>query len=936
MRNAIKIHGAKEHNLKNISIDLPRNKLIVVTGPSGSGKSSLVFDTIHEESQRRYLQSLSIYARQFIGNLSRPAVDDISGLPPTVSVEQRGVSHNPRSTVGTVTDIYDHLRILYGSIGVPHCLSCGDPISALSLDEIVSIAYEEYGGKLVEILSPLARKQKEEFTDLFSRLRAQGFVRVRIDGKTMLIEERLSPKKKTPLSVELVVDRVRLTAGNASQISESIETALQMSDGFVVFSAGSSGEREFTNRALCPRCHLSAPTIEPRLFSFNSPIGACPLCSGLGVVLNFTPDHVVDWDLPLAEGGFPFWKNNKHTIPKAQILAEIHSWDLSLPLKDLPEAAKKALLYGTDELIPWVYRDGSVDKERVGNYEALIPWLERKFIETESESLRTELKNCHTESKCPACNGLRLKPEALAVTVGSYSIADLTEMTVKKLLKTLGELSLDGKQGQIAAPLLQETQDRVAFLNDTGVDYITLSRRADSLSGGETQRIRLATQIGARLFGVLYLLDEPTIGLHPRDTERLLQTLEKIRDDGNSIMVVEHDRDTMLRADYIVELGPSAGSLGGEIVSKGTLSEIKEGRSSTASYIAGDANGVYRLSKKRIVPQSWIRVRGCREHNLKNIDVKVPCGVFCVLSGVSGSGKSTFLHEILYKGLKSQIDNKYKERTGVFDDIVVDGSLKDIILIDQTPIGRTPRSNPATYIGAFAAIRDFYAMLPEAKIRGYATNRFSFNVKGGRCEACRGEGVLKVTMLFLPDVHVACDVCGGKRYNKETLEVRYKGLSIADVLDLTVDEATIVFESIPKIFKKLRLLQEAGLGYIQLGQSALTLSGGEAQRVKLADELGKQTHGKTLYLLDEPTAGLYYTDVKKLLVLIQKLVSQGNSVVMIEHNQDVLASADYILDLGPGGGDEGGELIACGTPEEIAKTDCFTGKYLARYLKKTS
>lgn len=916
-------------------MEIPKNKLIVVTGPSGSGKSSLAFDTVYAEGQRRYVESLSSYARQFLGISDKPDVDDITGLSPAISIEQKGTSHNPRSTVGTVTEIYDYLRLLYGRAGTPHCPKCGKEVHRYSVDEIIDRIYRDYDGKPIEVLSPLVKAKKGEYKNLLLKLHQQGYLRARIDGTMFWLEEEVELDKKKRHSIECVIDRLRVKEDNRSRLAEAVEMALKLSDGFVLLVSEGIDELELTEKYICPDCEISLPDIEPRLFSFNNPFGACPECSGLGVHLHFSEELAVNPDLPIGEGGFIPWKTMKYMVQKAEQLAAMHDgWDISLPFKDLPEDVKQVMLYGTDEVIPMVFTDKNGDWDYNGKYIGLIPWLEKRLAETESDVYREELLRFQVEDECSTCHGSRLKPEALAVTLGGYNISELTDMPVEELIGVLDNLELGAVEKKIVGQALIEVRKRLSFLNDVGAGYLSLSRRADTLSGGESQRIRLATQIGSQLTGVLYVLDEPTIGLHPRDTNRLLDTLKAIRDIGNTVLVVEHDRDTMAAADHILELGPAAGELGGELIASGSAEEIKKGNSSTAAYLRGEEDGTYRSTAARRKPIGTISVRGCRENNLKKLNIDVPLGIFGALSGVSGSGKSTFLYEILYKGLRGKFDRDYRERSGKFDSITGYESLRNIVLVDQSPIGRTPRSNPATYTGVFTPIREFFAQLQESKLRGYQPGRFSFNVKGGRCESCNGDGVLKVSMLFLPDVYVKCDVCKGQRYNRETLEVRHKGLSIADVLNLTVDEAAEHFKDIPRIFNKLKVMQEAGLGYIKLGQSATTLSGGEAQRVKLATELSKKFRGNTLYLLDEPTTGLHYTDVKKLLKLLHKLVDQGNSVLVIEHNLDVLASADYIMDLGPDGGRRGGKLIAKGTPEEIAKSKGPTGKYLAEFLKE--
>ncbi|KEJ91455.1 excinuclease ABC subunit UvrA [Synergistes jonesii] len=935
MDQEIRITGARQHNLRNIDAVIPKNKLVVVTGPSGSGKSSLAFDTIYAEGQRRYVESLSSYARQFLGMSDKPDVDDIAGLSPAISIEQKGTNRNPRSTVGTVTEIYDYLRLLFGRAGTPHCPKCGKEVHRYSVDEIIDLIYSDYAGKPLEIYAPIVRGKKGEYKNLLLKLHRQGYMRARVDGTLYWLEEEVELDKNRRHTIECLIDRMRVREENRSRMSEAVEMALKLSEGFIQLASAGMRERELTEKYVCPDCQISLPEIEPRLFSFNAPFGACPDCAGLGFHSHFSAELAVNPALPLGEGGFIPWKSMKYMVRKAEKLAEKKGWDISKPFGELPESVKQELLYGSDEVLELVFVDKkNGDWEYNGKYCGLIPWLEKRYNETESENYKEELSRYLVEDLCATCKGRRLKPEVLAVTLGGRNIGELTEMPIDELIKVLDGLKLGEREQKIVGIALTEVKKRLSFLNNVGAGYLSLSRRAETLSGGESQRIRLASQIGSQLTGVLYVLDEPTIGLHPRDTGRLLETLKTIRDLGNSVLVVEHDRDTMVAADHILELGPGAGEKGGELIANGSAEEIMKGGSSTALYLRGEADGTWLPAGGRRTPRGAIKVRGAAENNLKKLDIDVPLGVFAALSGVSGSGKSTFLYEILYKGLRRKFDGDYRERPGKFDSISGYESLRNIVLIDQSPIGRTPRSNPATYTGAFTPIREFYAQLQESKLRGYDQSRFSFNLKGGRCEACNGDGVIKVSMLFLPDVFVKCDVCRGQRYNRETLEVKYKELSIADVLELTVDEAVETFGGIPRIANKLKVMQEAGLGYIKLGQPAPTLSGGEAQRVKLATELGKKFRGSTLYLLDEPTTGLHYTDVKKLLKLLHKLVDQGGSVLVIEHNLDVLASSDYIMDLGPEGGRGGGKLVAKGTPEEVARGKGPTSKYLAQFLKE--
>jgi excinuclease ABC subunit A len=931
----IRVIGARQHNLKNISVDLPKNKLVLLTGPSGSGKSSLAFDTIYAEGQRRYVESLSSYARQFLGMQDKPDVDDISGLSPAISIEQKGTSHNPRSTVGTVTEIYDYLRLLFGRAGTPHCPSCGKPVLRYSLDEITDRIFGEYGGKALEIMSPLVRGKKGEYRNLLHQLRAQGYMRARIDGETYWLEEQVPLDKKKRHSIEVVIDRLRVRDENKSRISEAVEIALRLSDGFVLLHCEDSPDLELTEKYICPDCQISLPEIEPRLFSFNNPFGACPECSGIGIHQHFSPELAVIGSLPIAEGGFLPWKSYKYMLQRAEMIASRHGWDLRHPFDELPREAQNVLLYGSPEKLLLTFVDKNGESEYMGHYEGLIPWLTRRFDETESENWREDMSRYRVDDICKSCGGRRLKPEALAVRLGGYNIAELSAMPVEELMPALESLSLSENQKKIVGQAFSEVQKRLSFLADVGAGYLSLDRRADTLSGGESQRIRLATQIGSKLSGVLYVLDEPTIGLHPKDTNRLLETLDAIRGLGNTVIVVEHDRDALKAADYVLELGPGAGEHGGNIVIQGEPDAIAASDSLSGAFLRGEITGIIKANGGRRTPQGWISVTDCRENNLKGINISVPKGVLASMCGLSGSGKSTFMYEILYKGLRMELDSEYKDKAGKFGRITGAEGLRNVVLVDQSPIGRTPRSNPATYTGVFTPIREFYAQLPESKLRGYMPGRFSFNVKGGRCEACCGDGVLKVSMLFLPDVYVNCDICRGKRYNRETLEVLHKGLSIADVLDLTVDEAAEHFKDIPRIASRLNVILEAGLGYIKLGQSATTLSGGEAQRVKLATELGKRFRGNSLYLLDEPTTGLHYTDVRKLLLLLHKLVDQGNSVLLIEHNLDVLVSSDYLIDLGPEGGARGGQLVAKGTPEQVSRVKSgYTSAYLRDYLKE--
>jgi len=894
----------------------------------------LAFDTLYAEGQRRYVESLSSYARQFLGVQHKPDIDDISGLSPAISIEQKGTSHNPRSTVGTVTEIYDYLRLLFGRIGVPYCPSCGKPVRKYSLDEIIEELYSFFGSQKIEILSPQVRGKKGEFKNLFARNRERGFMRVRVDGSVMWLEEEIPLDKNKKHNIEVVVDRLKVLPERRGRIAEAVETALSLSEGYVLIS-GESTEKMMTENYVCPDCGIAFPDIEPRLFSFNSPYGACPDCSGLGSHQYFSEESAVDPGRPVFDGALLPWKKKHYMLNKLERFAKVNGWDLAAPFGKLPAEIKRIILYGSDQRITLEFKKRSRMGTYMGKYEGLLPWLDHRWKDTDSESIIDDLSKFRVDDKCQSCKGLRLRPEALMVRVGKYTIGDIVEIPVQDLVRIINDIELTGQEQAIVGQVLMELKKRLTFLNDVGVGYLSLGRRADTLSGGESQRIRLATQIGSKLTGVMYVLDEPTIGLHTRDTDRLLKTLLSIRDLGNSVIVVEHDRDTMLKADFIIEMGPEAGERGGNIVQAGTPNTLHADQSATVPFLTGLASGILCHPDGVRKPKRWITVTGARHHNLKNIKVRFPLGVMTCISGVSGSGKSTLAHEILYKGLRRSMDPDFRERPGKFSKITGWNVLKNVVLVDQSPIGRTPRSNPATYTGVFTLIRELFSMLPESKMRGYAPGRFSFNIKGGRCEACGGGGSVKVSMLFLPDVYVKCEVCDGKRYNSETLQILYKGKNISEVLDMTVDEAKDFFQDIPRICSKLSLLQDAGLGYIRLGQSALTLSGGEAQRVKLAKELGKRFSGHTLYILDEPTTGLFYTDVKKLLKILHKIVDKGNSVIIIEHNLDVLASSDYIIDLGPEGGDGGGEVVVQGEPMKVVKSGKgYTAGSLGEYINE--
>ena len=935
---ALIVRGAREHNLRNIDVTIPRDRLTVITGLSGSGKSSLAFDTIYAEGQRRYVESLSAYARQFLGLMEKPDVDAIEGLSPAISIEQKTAGHNPRSTVGTVTEIYDYLRLLYARVGTPHCPNCGRSVERQSPTQIADLLLQWPAGTRIEILAPLVRGRKGEFRELFEAARKQGFVRAVVDGE--LIELAAPPKlhKRMNHDISVVVDRLVVRAADRGRLADSVETALKLADGVAeVKRYDDNSVHLFSEKYGCPVCGISMPELEPRHFSFNSPFGACPECSGLGTRKEVSEELILgDPSLTMLEGVILPWGEPdgylRRTILPA--LAREFKFRLDTPWGELPQRTRDVLLYGV------AGRRGEGKRTSDSKWEGIIANVQRRYDETESDSVRMELEQFMYALPCTACGGRRLKRESLAVTIGAMNLGDLAELPINEALHFFGGLPLrtDGAPGldpEIAGPILKEVRERLRFLMDVGLDYLTLGRAAESLSGGEAQRIRLATQIGSRLVGVLYILDEPSIGLHQRDNARLLATLRTLRDLGNTVIVVEHDEETIRAADYLIDLGPGAGKHGGAVVAEGTVEKVTaRPESLTGRYLRGEAVIVAPPARRQPDPQRILRIEGAREHNLRNIDIEIPLGTFVAITGVSGSGKSTLIDHILHRALARHF---YRARVipGAHRRITGLQHIDKVIDIDQSPIGRTPRSNPATYTGLFTPVRELFAELPESKIRGYGPGRFSFNVKGGRCEACEGDGLVKIEMHFLPDVYVPCDVCKGKRYNRETLEVRFRGLSIADVLELTVEDALAVFEHQPRIHQKLRTLSDVGLGYIHLGQSATTLSGGEAQRVKLASELSKRDTGRTFYILDEPTTGLHFEDVRMLLHVLHALVDRGNTVLVIEHNLDVIKTADWIVDLGPEGGLRGGTIVAAGTPETVAQTaGSYTGEFLRPLLPR--
>ncbi|PJW16896.1 excinuclease ABC subunit UvrA [Geobacillus sp. WSUCF-018B] len=933
------VKGARAHNLKNIDVEIPRGKLVVLTGLSGSGKSSLAFDTIYAEGQRRYVESLSAYARQFLGQMEKPDVDAIEGLSPAISIDQKTTSRNPRSTVGTVTEIYDYLRLLFARIGRPICPTHGIEIESQTIEQMVDrlLAYPER--TKMQILAPIVSGKKGTHAKTLEDIRKQGYVRVRIDGEMRELTEDIELEKNKKHSIDVVVDRIVIKDGIASRLADSLETALKLADGKVVVDVIGEGELLFSEKHACPYCGFSIGELEPRLFSFNSPFGACPDCDGLGVKLEVDLDLVIPNDeLTLKEHAIAPWEpqSSQYYPQLLEAVCRHYGIPMDVPVKELPKEQLDKILYGSGgEPIYFRYTNdfGQVREQYIA-FEGVIPNVERRYRETSSDYIREQMEKYMAEQPCPTCQGYRLKKESLAVLVGGKHIGEVTAMSVTEALAFFDGLELTEKEAQIARLILREIRDRLGFLQNVGLDYLTLSRSAGTLSGGEAQRIRLATQIGSRLTGVLYVLDEPSIGLHQRDNDRLIATLKSMRDLGNTLIVVEHDEDTMLAADYLIDIGPGAGIHGGEVVAAGTPEEVMDNPNSlTGQYLSGK-KFIPIPAERRRPDGRWLEVVGAREHNLKNVSVKIPLGTFVAVTGVSGSGKSTLVNEVLYKALAQKL-YRAKAKPGEHRDIRGLEHLDKVIDIDQSPIGRTPRSNPATYTGVFDDIRDVFASTNEAKVRGYKKGRFSFNVKGGRCEACHGDGIIKIEMHFLPDVYVPCEVCHGKRYNRETLEVTYKGKNIADVLDMTVEDALDFFASIPKIKRKLETLYDVGLGYMKLGQPATTLSGGEAQRVKLAAELHRRSNGRTLYILDEPTTGLHVDDIARLLDVLHRLVDNGDTVLVIEHNLDVIKTADYIIDLGPEGGDRGGQIVAVGTPEEVAEVEeSHTGRYLKPILER--
>ena len=942
-KNYIKIRGAKENNLKNIDLDIPRDQFVVITGLSGSGKSSLAFDTIYAEGQRRYMESLSSYARQFLGQMEKPNVESIEGLPPAISIDQKSTNRNPRSTVGTVTEVYDYFRLLYARVGIPHCPNCGKEIKRQTVDQMVDEIMNLSEGTRIQLLAPVVRGRKGEHVKLFQQAKRSGYVRVRVDGSLYDLSEDIKLEKNIKHNIEIIVDRLVVKAGIEKRLSDSIESVLDLAEGLLVVDVIGGEEITLSQNFACPDCSISIDEIEPRIFSFNNPFGACPECYGLGIKMEFDEDLLVPYkDKSIIDGAVaaPGWQSvvNKGSYSRSimEALAKEYDFDLSTPYQDLPAKIRKMFIHGTNGKSVKVYYKGQRGEGIYDvAFEGLIKNVQRRYRETSSDTVKAEYETFMRTTPCKECHGKRLKKEALAVTVGDKNIAELTEYSIRDLSTFMDNLKLSPMQEQIGALLLKEIRARLRFLNNVGLDYLTLARATGSLSGGEAQRIRLATQIGSGLVGVAYILDEPSIGLHQRDNDKLLKALKDLKDLGNTLIVVEHDEDTMFAADHIIDIGPQAGEHGGLVVAEGTSEEImKVEESITGAYLSGKIT--IPVPSERRVPTGYLTIKGASENNLKNIDVDIPLGIMTCVTGVSGSGKSSLVTEILYKRLARDL-NRARHIPGKHKDMIGIEQLDKVINIDQSPIGRTPRSNPATYTGVFDLIRDLFAATQDAKMRGYAKGRFSFNVKGGRCEACKGDGILKIEMNFLPDIYVPCEVCQGKRYNRETLEVRYKGKTIYDVLNMTIEEAVPFFENIPSIKRKLETLNDVGLSYLKLGHPSTLLSGGEAQRIKLATELSKRSTGRTIYILDEPTTGLHFADVHKLIDIMRQFSETGNTVVVIEHNLDVIKTADYIIDIGPEGGENGGTVIATGTPEEVAMNEAsYTGKYIKKCLDKAT
>lgn len=940
-KEKIIVRGAREHNLKNVDVEIPRDELVVITGLSGSGKSSLAFDTIYAEGQRRYVESLSAYARQFLGQMDKPDVDYIEGLSPAISIDQKTTSHNPRSTVGTVTEIYDYLRLFFARIGVPHCYQCGRPISSQTVEQMVDQVLSLPEGTRVQVLSPIVRGRKGEYQKLLDDLRKDGFVRVRVNGEQRELGEEIKLEKNKKHEIDVVVDRLVVRADISSRLADSLETALRLAKGLAVVDASDGGSMLFSENFACPDCGVSFEEITPRMFSFNNPYGACPSCAGLGVKMEIDPELVVNPERSIEDGGLLPWSSDPGSFSLQMVLSVCRHYgiDPTRPIGEFPQETLRPILFGSGrEKIHITYQGDGKTWHQDTSFEGIVPNLERRYRETQSDWMRNEIEKYMSTKPCQECGGARLKPESLAVKIEGRSIRDVTALSVLEAKKFFAGLKLSERQAYIGRQVMKEINERLGFLVNVGLDYLTLDRPAGTLSGGESQRIRLATQIGSSLVGVLYILDEPSIGLHQRDNQRLITTLKGLRDLGNTVIVVEHDQETMEAADYIIDVGPGAGTHGGEIVAVGPIDAIKACEGSvTGQYLSG-RRAIAVPASRRKSDGRYLEIQGARAHNLKNINVRIPLGTFVCITGVSGSGKSTLINEILYQRLARDL-NGANRRPGDHDDVKGLQHLEKVIDIDQSPIGRTPRSNPATYTGVFDHIREVFAQTTEAKARGYMSGRFSFNVpagaggRGGRCEACHGDGIIKIEMHFLPDVYVPCEVCKGKRYNRETLEVRYKGKNIAEVLDMRVEEALEFFQNVPRIRRKLQTLFDVGLGYVQLGQPATTLSGGEAQRVKLATELSRRSNGGTIYILDEPTTGLHFADVQKLLEVLQALVDGGSTVVVIEHNLDVIKQADHIIDLGPEGGERGGRVIATGTPEEVAAhPESHTGRFLEKAL----